>query len=464
MSNSNPTWLVSLISLGVLALAACGAPSENEPWYPQGKGGHGASAGYGGTGLSPAKGGSAGLAGSTLGAPPSQQNGPEVCDGLDNDGDGKVDDGCTCSPGKTQACYTGPASTRHVGECKDGTQTCVKSGEFALWGDCLGSVLPTQEVQDGKDNDCNGVPDDVCGGDKPHGAEICNNGVDDDCDNLVDCKDPDCPGGCTETVCGDGHDNDGDGLVDCADPDCPPCKEDCSDMKDNDGDGMVDCVDPDCKAATNCIEVCGDGKDNDGDGLVDCQDVDCKTSVTCKESNCADGIDNDSDGLVDCKDPDCPGCKENCTDGIDNDGDGKVDCQDPDCATATNCQQSCGPNGECCNGLDDNGDGRIDEGNVCDNVGEPCPPGAYKSCDCYCGVHRKCRADGTWGPCMVDGNGTCAVATVTSHSQCGFGYCDYGQCVGSSPWSNQCVHHSDCPKPMVCDLGYCVNDPYSPCP
>jgi hypothetical protein len=80
--------------------------------------------------------------------------------------------------------------------------------------------------------------------------EVCDDGVDDDDDTLVDCADPDCAvgarcsplgllcdaestcstcggnGGVPETdgeaTCGDGADNDCDGLVDCADPDCQP--------------------------------------------------------------------------------------------------------------------------------------------------------------------------------------------------------------------------------------------------
>lgn len=149
---------------------------------------------------------------------------------------------------------------------------------------------------------------------------------------------------------------------------------------------------------------------------------------------------------------------------MDNDGDGKVDCKDEDCPACT--PGTCPPGQECCDGIDNNGDGRIDEGNVCGDWGsEPCPPGAYQACDCYCGVHRKCLPDGTWGPCKVDGNNTCAVAQITSHSQCPpFFVCDYGECVINIPLNNQCKKHSDCPQGKVCDLGKCINDIYHPCP
>ncbi len=195
---------------------------------------------------------------------------------------------------------------------------------------------------------------------------------------------------------------------------------------------------------------------------MDCKDPACAQAPNCKETNCADGVDNDGDGLVDCQDPDCDSCKEECANGTDDDGDGLIDCKDPDCSGTAVCQQ-CGPNGECCNGIDDNGDGRIDEGDVCHDLNGPCPTGAIQACDCYCGVHRKCKADHTWGPCIVDGDGSCAPAQVNSHSQCPSGVCDYGQCVWYGD-GGQCHHHSDCPMPLVCDLGECVADGYTPCP
>jgi len=55
--------------------------------------------------------------------------------------------------------------------------------------------------------------------------EICDNGIDDDGDTLVDCADPYCAGdpACLTPgaeICDNGIDDDGDTLVDCADPDC----------------------------------------------------------------------------------------------------------------------------------------------------------------------------------------------------------------------------------------------------
>src|SRR6185436_8446361 len=91
---------------------------------------------------------------------------PEICDnGLDDNCNGQVDEGCSCIPGSVQRCFLGPPGKRNIGGCTDGMQFCVGS-EFATWGECTGAIGPRPESCDGLDNDCNGCNDDglCCGG------------------------------------------------------------------------------------------------------------------------------------------------------------------------------------------------------------------------------------------------------------------------------------------------------------
>ncbi len=80
------------------------------------------------------------------------------CDGVDNDCDGVVDEGCECTHGETRECYTGPTETLGVGMCKAGLEEC----DGGTWsGECSGEVTPTSETCDGRDNDCDGEADET---------------------------------------------------------------------------------------------------------------------------------------------------------------------------------------------------------------------------------------------------------------------------------------------------------------
>jgi hypothetical protein len=79
----------------------------------------------------------------------------ETCNDLDDDCDGVIDNGVT------QPCYTGSPSTRGIGACHDGVNTC-DAGVFGTL--CFSEVLPAPHEVCGNrvDDDCNGQVDDGC--------------------------------------------------------------------------------------------------------------------------------------------------------------------------------------------------------------------------------------------------------------------------------------------------------------
>ena len=130
----------------------------------------------------------------------------ELCDGIDNDCNGVIDDAVDCSHncrGTTEECngIDDNCDGRIDEDNPQGGQVCFAGDECPVGvTECTANGLICRpvaqtEICDGLDNDCNGVVDDVPGGCDNHPQtcipqpELCN-GLDDDCDGFPDEDDP----------------------------------------------------------------------------------------------------------------------------------------------------------------------------------------------------------------------------------------------------------------------------------
>ncbi len=166
---------------------------------------------------------------------------------------------CDTQTDTTRACYTGDPKTRNVGNCKDGSQKCVKTGEASVWTACVGDYTPQHES--------------------------CTVQVDLNCNGKVGCQDPNCA---TDPACNTG----------CTNGQTRPCYTGPSGTE-NVGtckDGTQTCVNsawsPTCVGqVTPAAENCCDNADHNCNGLAGCWDLFLCATASCCGTQCQSPLD-----------------------------------------------------------------------------------------------------------------------------------------------------------------------------
>jgi hypothetical protein len=187
----------------------------------------------------------------TFGTDPAGTDGGSSDNGKGCAPDAQDTEGCPCKElGATRACYTGPPSSRALGICRDGQQKCDPKDELGGgWSPCTGTTMPSVEDCKGTaDRNCDGkigCADPTCASD-PSCQPTCKAGDTKPCYSGL-------PGTAGKGICKAGTQSCVNGKWDATcNGQVLPSAEVCTDGIDNDCNGVADCADSSCAVAPAC--------------------------------------------------------------------------------------------------------------------------------------------------------------------------------------------------------------------
>ncbi len=335
----------------------------------------------------------------------------ELCDAIDNDCDGQVDEGFPDSDGdKVPDCADDDQDGDGIPDVEDNCPATANELQEDLDQDTLGDLCDPDLDGDGIPNALDNCPTVFNPGQGDSEKDTVGDACDPDMDNDdIDNEEDNCPlhynpeqedqdEDGTGDACED--DKDGDGAldnVDCApaDPAVHPGAQELCDGIDNNCNGALDEGFPDADAdgVKNCL-------DNDDDDDGDPDDADCAPLNP--------AIHHDAEETCNGKDDDCSG--------VVDDGLGKLTCGKGECAHSVPAcvagkPQSCDPfEGiavEICDGKDNDCNGLTDEGlgsttcglGVCHHTVANCLQGVPQSCEPMEGASPQEECDGLDNDC-----------------------------------------------------------------